>query len=213
MASFGCHSICAIRVAARVVARSSGPGVTSTAWKAAGGFGFDWLSRRDVRWAMWGPALAVFLASPFYLAAFASPSAGLSMAMIWLANFVLVTYMAPTLATPQNLVGPRMRALSTAIVWLSVGLVGAGLGPYVLGLASDFLATQAFGAADFIASCPGGRAVAGAATGLDDACRSASRQGLKQALMAVLGSLSGRRSLCAGGADTATDLYVPEKSI
>ena len=93
---------------------------------------------------------------------------------------------APTLAMPQNLAGPRMRAIATAIVWLSVGLVGAGLGPYVLGVTSDFLAAQAFGAADFIASCPGGRAAADAAAGLDDACRDAARQGLRQALMAVL---------------------------
>jgi MFS family permease len=151
-----------------------------------GGFGFDWLSRRDARWSLWGPGAAVLLATPLYFGAFVSAHVGVSMGFIWFANLVLASYFAPSQATFQNLVGPRMRASTTALVFVALGLVGAGFGPTLLGMASDFFASQSFGAHDFIASCPGGRAAAGAADTLARACQAASTEGLRRALIAVL---------------------------
>jgi predicted MFS family arabinose efflux permease len=150
-----------------------------------GGFGFDRLSRWDPRWSLWGPAAGLVLAAPIYLGAFASTHAWTSMAFIWFANLVVISYLAPTMATAQNLVGPRMRALVVALFFVVSGLLGTGLGPTVLGMASDFFASQAFGAGNFITSCPGGRAPAGSAEALDGACRAASTEGLRNALMAV----------------------------
>jgi predicted MFS family arabinose efflux permease len=150
-----------------------------------GGFGFDWLSRRDPRWALWGPAAALIVAAPLYFAAFISTHVWTSMAFVWLANCSLISYFAPAQAAFQNLVGPRMRATTTALVFLVMGLLGSGVGPTVLGMASDFFAGQALASADFIASCPGGRAAPGAPEALDTACRAASAQGLRHALMAV----------------------------
>ncbi len=151
-----------------------------------GGFGFDRLSRRDSRWLLWGPAVALVLATPLYFGAFVAAHVWISMGFIWVANLVLASHFAPTQATFQNLVGPRMRASTTALVYVALGLVGTGGGPTLLGVASDFFAGRAFGAGDFIASCPGGHAVAGAADALDQACRAASTEGLRHALLAVL---------------------------
>lgn len=151
-----------------------------------GGFGFDRLSRRDLRWPLWGPALGLLIAAPLYLGAFAATSVAVSLAFIWFANLSLATYMAPSYATMQNLIGPRMRAMTAAIAAMVVGLLGAGLGPTLLGFASDFHATRLFPSGDFIASCPGGRAAAGADAALDLACRTASSEGLRLALMSVL---------------------------
>ena len=175
------------------------------------GFGFDWLRQRDQRWSLWGPAIGLILAVPLYVGAFASTDAWVSMAFIWFANFVLISYLASTMAAAQNLVGPRMRALVTAVFFLVSGLIGAGLGPTVLGIASDFFASRAFAAGDFIASCPGGRAPAGAARALDGACRAASADGLREALMAVqivflwaaAHYFLAARHLRAGGADSS----------
>jgi predicted MFS family arabinose efflux permease len=150
-----------------------------------GGFGFDALSRRDPRWALWGPAVAMVLSAPLHFGAFVSTHVWISMTFLWFASFSLITYFAPTQATFQNLVGPRMRASSTALVFLVLGLIGTGLGPTVLGMASDFFAGRAFGSADFIASCPGGRAPSGAPEALDAACRAASALGVRHALIAV----------------------------
>lgn len=150
-----------------------------------GGFGFDRLSRHDVRWSLWGPAAALALSAPLYVLAFASPDARISMTLVGAANLILVTHVAPTAATVQNLVGPQMRAFSAALLYLAAGLIGAGLGPTVLGIASDFFAAETFGGPNFLVSCPGGRAAPGGLSALDPACRAASTQGLREALMCV----------------------------
>ena len=151
-----------------------------------GGFGFDWLARKDARWSLWGPGVALIVCVPLYLGAFVTTTAGISLTFIWCANFVLISYFAPTAGTMQNLVGPRMRATSSALTAVLVGIVGAGFGPTILGIASDFFARRAFGAADFIASCPGGRAPDGGTQALDAACQAASTQGLRYALISML---------------------------
>jgi predicted MFS family arabinose efflux permease len=148
-----------------------------------GGLGTDRLSRRDARWPLWGPAVMLTLAAPLYFGAFASQAFVASLALIWFANLALASHLAPSLATVQNVTHPRMRALATALLWLAMGLLGTGLGPTLLGVASDFFAERAYAAGDFIASCPGGRAPAGAGAGLDAACRAASTQGLRLALL------------------------------
>jgi predicted MFS family arabinose efflux permease len=148
-----------------------------------GGAGIDRLARRDARWSLWGPAIMLTLSAPLYFGAFASEVMMVSFIFMWFANLALATHLAPSLATVQNVSDPRMRALATALVWLLLGLLGTGLGPTLLGVASDFFAGRAFTAGEFIASCPGGRALPGADAALDLACRAASTQGLKLALM------------------------------
>lgn len=151
-----------------------------------GGFGVDRLARHDPRWSIWTPAAAFCLCIPFYFGAFASSQLALSLACIWFGNFTLITYFAPTSGTMQNLVGPRMRATATSITFLFGNLLGAGLGPTIVGILSDLFAKRAFAFGDFIASCPGGRAIEGAPAALDRACRDASMEGLRYALMSVL---------------------------
>jgi predicted MFS family arabinose efflux permease len=151
-----------------------------------GGFGFDRLSRRDLRWSLWGPAVMFVVATPLYLLAFASATVGISLAGVWFANLSLATYLAPSSATFQNLVGPRMRAFTSAVVATVAGLLGAGLGPTLLGVASDHFAVRSFARGDFLRSCPGGRGVAGADAALDVACRVASAHGLRLALICGL---------------------------
>ena len=151
-----------------------------------GGFGIDRLARRDARWSLWGPALMLLVATPLYFMAFASHALGMSLAFLWMANLSLATYLAPSAATFQNLVGPRMRAMTSAVVALVAGLLGAGLGPTLLGAASDFFAGRSFAMGDFLRSCPGGRAATGADAAMDVACRAASTQGLRLALICGL---------------------------
>jgi len=147
-----------------------------------GGFGFDWLSRRDMRWLLWGPAAMLIVGMPLYAGAFASTVAGTSFVLIWFSNFVMASYIAPTGAATQNLAAPGARALAAAILAVANGVIGAGLGPTVLGLASDYFAAHAFHLGHFVASCPGGRGPSGP---LDAACRAASSQGLRTALVWV----------------------------
>ena len=175
-----------------------------------GGFGIDRLSQHDSRWALWGPAIGLVVATPLYLGAFANTQVAASLACIWFANLSLATYMAPSSATMQNLIGPRMRAMTAAIAGMVVGLFGAGLGPTLLGIASDLYASASFVSGDFIAQCPGGRAPAGAESILDAACRSASSEGLRLALISALAFFVWAAVHYVAAARTLRrDLYVP----
>ncbi len=177
--SFGLPLALAAAVFGAVAFTSNGLGML------AGGFGFDRLARKDPRWLMWGPALAQVLAAPAYLGAFASTSPWVSMAFIWVANLALAACTAPTQASVQNLAGPHTRAFAAALFAMAAGLVGAGLGPTLLGLASDLFARSAFAGGDFLSSCPGGLAGPGAPAAAQAACHAASTAGLRSALMAV----------------------------
>jgi predicted MFS family arabinose efflux permease len=179
-----------------------------------GGFGIDRLSRRDPRWALWGPAIALVLCVPVYFGAFAGSALYTSLAFVFLGNFALASTMAPTMATMQNLVGPRMRATTSAINLFVIGIFGAGLGPTTTGVLSDLFAKRAFAGADFIASCPGGRGIGGPGSPLDAACLAASTDGLRYALLSMLAVFlwAGLHYFIAARY-LRTDLYDPAKDV
>jgi predicted MFS family arabinose efflux permease len=178
-----------------------------------GGFGFDRLSRRDPRWSLWGPAIMFVVATPLYFGAFSARSVTVSLVCVWFANLALVTYVAPSYATLQNLVGPRMRATTIAIVAMVLGLLATGLGPTLLGIASDAYASARFAGENFIATCPGGRAPTGADAALDVACRSAASEGLRLALISALAFFAWASVHYVAAARTLRrDLYAPVPS-
>lgn len=153
----------------------------------AGGFGFDRLSSRDPRWIMWGPAIALLVCIPLYAGAFLSREIALSLGFIFFGNLFLASFMAPSMATMQNIAAPRMRATTAAVSALASGILGAGLGPTVVGVLSDYFGTREFGSAAFAEQCPGGRGLDGLGTALDKACVIAATDGLRMALLCVLG--------------------------
>ena len=148
----------------------------------AGGFGADVAARRDVRWYAWAPALAAGLAFPIYLIAFTRGSAVLTAGFIGAGYLVLSLYFAPTFAVVQNLVEPRMRASAAALVLLLINIFGQGLGPTLMGLASDIFARRAFTGGDYASLCP---AAKGASPALASACVHASASGLQLSILAM----------------------------
>ena len=150
----------------------------------AGGFGADFAARRDVRWYAWTPALAAAFAFPVYLIAFTRGSAVETAAFFGLAYVVLSLYFAPTFAVVQNLVEPRMRASAAALLLLLINVFGQGLGPTLMGFASDTMARRSFTLGDYASLCP---AAKGAAPALAKACVQASASGLQVSMLAVSG--------------------------
>jgi hypothetical protein len=61
--------------------------------------------------------------------------------------------------------------------------VGIGLGPTLVGILSDRLASGAYTLGDFVTSCPRGRPITGALNPHLQACSDASATGLRHALM------------------------------
>lgn len=105
-----------------------------------GGFGSDWAAKRDRRWSLWMPAIGVTLAAAFYAFGFLNASLPVSIGALLMGGLSLFLFYTPTYATAQNLVGPRMRATTVAIIAMCCGLVGSGVGPTLVGFASDRIA-------------------------------------------------------------------------
>lgn len=155
-----------------------------------GGFGVDLLARRDLRWSLWGPALALLLCIPLYFTAFTAANLTMALAFVFFGNLSLASMMAPTMASAQNLATPHIRAAASAISAMLVGILGAGLGPTLTGTLSDRFAASRFDGGDFFVRCPGGRGADGMGTALDAACLAASSAGLRLALVCTLVALA-----------------------
>jgi hypothetical protein len=157
-------------------------GVSMATGLAVGGFGMDWLAKRDRRWYVWGPAIGLVLTTPLFIWGFMQADINL---MIWIliaAHVTLFVYFTPTLGLAANMVSANMRGAATWVASLVLSFVGVGLGPTVVGFMSDLFAQQAFHAGNFKAVCPAGQAIIPA---LSAQCSNASAEGVKHAVMAV----------------------------
>ena len=154
-------------------------GVAGIAGLLAGGFGADVAARRDVRWHVWTPAVGVALAFPFYALAYSRSTAAPALTLVLLGALSVSLYLAPTFAIVQNLAEPRMRASASALVLLTMNVVGQGLGPLVMGLTSDIVASRAFVEGHYQSLCAGG----GTTAALTTTCAAASATGLRQSIL------------------------------
>jgi predicted MFS family arabinose efflux permease len=111
----------------------------------AGGALGDWLGRKDPRWRQGVPAIGLALSAPTALAAYLVPNQTLSVILLTLVYFFGLLYFAPTFAAAQLLVPDSIRASTSGILLFCLTLIGASVGPYVIGKASDLLAPR-FGA-------------------------------------------------------------------
>ena len=106
----------------------------------AGGVIAERLARKDVRWYMWLPALTGLICVPFMVANYMVAGAYTALIVSIIPGVLFNVYLGNTLAMTHGLVGLRMRALASAILFFILNLIGLGLGPWVIGLLSDLLA-------------------------------------------------------------------------
>ncbi len=107
-----------------------------------GGFICDRLSQRDRRWLLWVPAIAGLLSMPMTLMVFWTENATVAMLLYVLPTLLYYMYLGPCIAAAHSLVGLRMRALTSAILFLVLNLIGLGLGPLAIGVTSDLLSAS-----------------------------------------------------------------------
>ncbi|MGI9325118.1 MAG: spinster family MFS transporter [Pseudomonadales bacterium] len=110
-----------------------------------GGYLADRLGHKDVRWNLFLPAIAIIISVPLSLAVYLVDSFYVSIGIAGLPVLLGATYLGPTLAMTHGLVGLRMRAVASSILFLVLNLVGMGIGPWFTGLLSDLL-QPSFGA-------------------------------------------------------------------
>ena len=106
----------------------------------AGGWLTDRLAKKDKGRYLKIPAFAVLLSIPLEILAIFSPSAALSVTGFGCVAALQSMYLGPAVSVAHSLVPASMRALTSAVFWLCINLIGMGLGPFVVGKISDLLA-------------------------------------------------------------------------
>jgi MFS family permease len=104
-----------------------------------GGWLADRLGARDSRWYLWAPASLTILTAPILLVLLTTDSLYFALLLVAPFNFLTAAYLGAVLAVSHNLVGLRMRALTSAILFFTINLIGMGLGPTSVGMLSDLM--------------------------------------------------------------------------
>jgi len=85
------------------------------------------------------PAVALAVATPFFLGFVSAPHWPLALAFLAVPTFFNYFYLSPAVALVQEEVQPNERVLAGALLLLVMNLIGLGLGPTFLGAVSDLL--------------------------------------------------------------------------
>lgn len=104
-----------------------------------GGILADHLGKKDRRWFLWVPMWGKFIGGPVFLAGLFMPNPVLSLACYGVGLILAAAYLGPSLAVTHSLVPPGMRAMSSAVLFVFLNIVGIGFGPMLVGFWSDFM--------------------------------------------------------------------------
>ena len=99
----------------------------------------DKLAPRDKRWYMWLPALVGIFSVPFSACVYLVGNPYFALSLMIIPGLLHNVYLGNTIATTHGLVGLRMRAMSSAILFFILNMIGLGAGPWIIGLISDYL--------------------------------------------------------------------------
>jgi MFS transporter, Spinster family, sphingosine-1-phosphate transporter len=108
----------------------------------SGGALGDWLGLRDPRWRQAVPAIGLALSAPTALVAFLAPNLAVSVACLTGVYLFGLMYLAPTFAAAQSLVPDEIRATVSGVLLFCLTLLGATVGPLLVGFLSDVLAPR-----------------------------------------------------------------------
>jgi len=111
-----------------------------------GTFGFGFLSdkfgKSDKRWYMWIPAIAILICMPLTALTLLIEDKSTALIVQLFPSIFTTGYLGAALSVFHGAVEPRMRATSSALLFLILNLVGLGFGTFVIGFVSDLLTPQ-----------------------------------------------------------------------
>ncbi|MBS1526159.1 MAG: MFS transporter [Bacteroidetes bacterium] len=105
----------------------------------AGGVLTDHFGKTDKRQYLKIPAYAILLTIPCAAGAIFMHSTAFSLACLGLVACLQSVYLGPSLSVAHSLVPASMRAMTSAVYFLVINLVGLGFGPVIVGFISDLL--------------------------------------------------------------------------
>jgi len=103
----------------------------------AGGAFCAHLSRSNLRWNGWLPALAIMISLPLLIAMLLTDNTWLALGLFVVPGILSSVYAGPTWSIIQELVPQNRRAIAASVYMLIYNLIGLGLGPLAVGILSD----------------------------------------------------------------------------
>ncbi len=119
-------------------------GLSSLAGTLLGALYTPMLVRRDRRWELWLPGIVYSVIVPVYMFVFYSDDIILVYLALGFSSFAAATTVGAILSSMQSVLPAHLRAMGMALIMFAVNFIGAGLGPLLIGWASDLL-TPEFG--------------------------------------------------------------------
>ncbi len=117
-------------------------GVGGAAGTFLGGWLSDRLGRRDPRWRIWVPGLGGAVAVPLMAFFLLWPDVAPGLVAYAVAIVGLLFFVGTCYSLTQSLAPLRMRAQASALILLSISLIGLGVGPLAVGVLNDLLAAR-----------------------------------------------------------------------
>jgi MFS family permease len=113
--------------------------VSGTLSHVIGGWISDRAGRRDLRLTLTAPAVLMVVGVPFEIGALLVDSTWLCLLLFFIGNTSVAVFAGAVLSTVQGIAGVRQRTMAAALLLTTVGVIGAGLGPWFNGMLSDGL--------------------------------------------------------------------------
>jgi len=101
------------------------------------------------------PAVAMAITPLLFIAGLWQHNAWAALALLSVAALFQFVYLGVTYGTIHNMMHPRMRVTSSAITNIIFSLIGGGLGPLLIGAASDWLAAHGMSPGTALATAMG----------------------------------------------------------
>src|SRR5690606_35659698 len=97
------------------------------------------MTRNDPRWYLWVCSLTTLLMAPAICLAYLSENIVVMICAFMVSGFLSTAFFGPSFAATQALAAPRMRAVTASVLIFIKTMVGMGIGPFLIGGASDLL--------------------------------------------------------------------------
>ena len=152
-------------------------GIASLVGTLLGGYGAEWAAKRDRRWLLAFPAVAMVVGVPIFLIGLNSGSITIGVPLMVIGCFSFYMAMGPCIATLHGSLDSFSRATGSALFLMVMHLIGQGFGPPLIGQFSDMFSAMLYTGGNFAVDCAG---AAGQVPG--SACAQTLATGLRYAI-------------------------------
>jgi predicted MFS family arabinose efflux permease len=115
-------------------------GIAGGAGSFIGGYFADKLGQKDKTWYFKVSAYGGIVAIPFLIIFYFYANTFVALTCLFIGYIFISTFLGPSVAIAHSIVPAKMRAFTSAVLFLALNLIGLGFGPLFVGFVSDLLA-------------------------------------------------------------------------